>query len=227
MKTIFRTLLLLACLASLAHAQLAVTEINSNSDATDDWFEITNVGGSTVDISGWGFDDFPENVDNIVPLLGVSSIGAGESVVFVQLDEDLGTPAADQVGMFRDAWGGLSGVQIGYHNGSGLGRDDGVTIFGADQMMVVQQIYFDPSLDPPADAHAGEWAGGANIDSAIWNPNSDPSAPIFVAPVAGQYGVFAASDGGLGSPGAVVPEPSNSWMALVGGLAILGWRRNL
>lgn len=226
MKTVSRTLFLVVCLASLAHAQLAITEINSNSDATDDWFEITNVGGSAVDITGWGFDDYPEDVEKIVPLAGVSSIGAGESVVFLQLDEDLGTPAVDQIGMFRDAWGGLAGVQIGYHNGSGLGKDDGVTIFDADQMKVLQQIYFDPNLDPAADIHAGEWAGGTNIDSAIWDPSSDPSSPMFTAPVAGQFGAFAASDGGLGSPGAAVPEPSSALMALAGCFALLALRRN-
>ena len=120
-------------------------------------------------------------------------------------------------------------MQIGSHAGSGLGRDDGVSIFDASNTLVAQQIYFDPAADPEADLHAGEWAGGANIDSAIWDPTSGVENPMFTAPVLGQLGVFAATDGGLGSPGVVdiVPEPSTVSLTLLGllGCALVGRRR--
>ena len=149
----------------------------------------------------------------------MTSIAPGESVVIIQFDDESDIPLLTQVQDFRDAWGGLDGVQIGTHAGSGLGRDDGVSVFNADGALIAQQIYFDPAADPEADLHAGEWVGGANIDSAIWDPASGVESPAFIAPVAGQLGVFAASDGGLGSPG-VVPEPSSSFLALVGLLSL-------
>lgn len=211
--------------AGSAFGQIAITEINSNSDATDDWFELTNAGSEAVDITGWGYDDFPENPDNIAPIEGVTSIGAGESIVVYQFDGDSDVPLVDQSNGFRAAWGGLDGVQLGYHTGSGLGRDDGVSVFDAAGTLVAQQLYFDPAADPEADLHAGESVGGQNIDSAIWDPTSGVDSPVFIAPVAGQLGVFAASDGGLGSPGAVVPEPSTLSLLAVALLLLSVTRR--
>jgi len=211
-------------ITSAASAQIAITEFNSNSDATDDWFELTNAGMSAVDITGWGFDDFPEDVEKIAPINGVTSIASGESVIVIQFDDESDVPLLDQLAEFRAAWGGLDGVQVGSHAGSGLGRDDGVSIFDASATLVAQQIYFDPAADPEADLHAGAWVGGANIDSAIWDPASGVEDPQFVAPVAGSLGVFTASDGGLGSPG-VVPEPSSALLAIVGLLGLGMFRR--
>lgn len=211
-------------IASAASAQVAITEFNSNSDATDDWFELTNGGMSAVDITGWGFDDFPEDVERIAPISGVTSIAPGESVVIIQFDDESDVPLLDQVQGFRDAWGGLAGVQVGSHAGSGLGRDDGVSIFDASATLVAQEIYFDPSADPEADLHAGASVGATNIDSAIWDPASGLEDLEFIAPVAGSLGVFTASDGGLGSPG-VVPEPSSSLLAIVGLLGLGMFRR--
>lgn len=227
-QTLLRHLavLVFAFAASVASAQLAITEINSSSDATDDWFELTNAGADAVDVTGWGFDDYPEDTEKVVELEGVTMIAAGESAVFLQYDPDEG-PLADLLAGFREAWGGLDGVQVGFHRGSGLGRDDGVSVFNATGELALQQIYFDPAADPAPDVHAGEWVGATKIDSAIWDPNSGVASPSYIAPVLGQYGVFAASDGGLGSPGLsnAVPEPSSSALALVALLAGISFRR--
>ena len=219
----------IVCAVGMATGQVVVTEINSNSDATDDWFELTNIGAAAVDLTGWMADDYPEDIGNAGELRDDAGGGitaeAGESVIFVQYDSDLGGTFADQIALFRTAWGGLAGVKVGMYQGSGLGRDDGVSIFNSAGTLVAQEIYFDPDLDPPADLHAGQWVGATNIDSAIWDPNSGtpsittPAFNSFIAPQAGQMGVFAASDGGLGSPGAVVPEP-NSLALLVFGAAL-------
>ena len=47
------SVLLLLCFALQASAQLVVTELNSSSDATDDWFELTNIGGAAIDMTGY------------------------------------------------------------------------------------------------------------------------------------------------------------------------------
>lgn len=221
MNLITKTITLVTIFASISFAQIAITEINSSSDATDDWFELTNTGSSAVDITGWGFDDFPENLDNIALLEDITSIAAGESVVFFEFDDESGVALADQATDFRTAWGGLAGVQLGFHRGSGLGRDDGVSIFDASQALVAQEIYFDPAAAPEADLHAGESVGATDIDSAIF----DLSSGTFIAPTLGSLGVFAASDGGLGSPGVSVPEPSSISMILFGCFAFALRRR--
>ena len=221
---LFSALIVLLCVG-VGSAQIAITEINSNSDATDDWFELTNAGVDAVDITGWGYDDYPEDAERIAPIRGVTSIGPGESVVIIQFDDESDVPLVDQLSEFRTAWGGLAGVQVGSHAGSGLGRDDGVSIFDASGTLVLQQLYFDPAADPEADLHAGEWVGGANIDSAIWDPASGTDDPSFIAPVLGELGVYAASDGGLGSPGIAVPEPSAISIAFFALLGLAACRR--
>ena len=230
------TVLLLLCFAIQASAQLVVTEINSSSDATDDWFELTNIGSSAIDMTGYGFDDFPENVDNVAAILDATGAGIlvqpGESVVVLEFDTELGTTAAEQIGDFRSCWGGLDGIQIGFHTGSGLGRDDGVSIFDAASNLVAQEIYFDPSIDPPLDQHAGESVGARDIDSAIWDPTTSPSIDtpagnVFIEPILGENGVIAACDTGLGSPGAVVgvPEPSSILLIMMAVLGITAYRK--
>ncbi len=41
-----------------------------------DWFEVTNIGGAAVDITGWKMDDSSESFAAAVPLNGITSIAA-------------------------------------------------------------------------------------------------------------------------------------------------------
>lgn len=123
----------IAVVASSAHAYLRVTEAMSSSGTggTNDWFEVTNYGSSAVDVTGFKMDDNSFNFANSVLLNGITSIGAGESVIFVE-----STSSSFDVASFQTFWGGLSGVQIGFYNGSGAGvsfssNGDGVVVFNA------------------------------------------------------------------------------------------------
>ena len=49
-----------------------------------DWFELTNIGSTAVNISGWKMDDNSNSFGNAVALRGVTSIAAGQSVVFIE-----------------------------------------------------------------------------------------------------------------------------------------------
>ena len=114
--------------ASVASAQVHITEVMSSSGVTDDWIEITNYGSSAISISSWRFDDGSFTVGASQALLGVTSIGAGESVIFIE------SANGANISSFRQFWGGLGGVQVGYYSGSGLGLSsggDGAIIFGA------------------------------------------------------------------------------------------------
>lgn len=115
--------------AASASASIRITEAMSSSGTggTADWFEVTNYGSSAVDISGWRMDDSSFAFANSVLLSGITSIAAGQSVIFIE-----GT-AADVAG-FAFFWGGLSGVSVGYYSGSGVGfssAGDGVVLFNA------------------------------------------------------------------------------------------------
>lgn len=145
MKTTLPMAALAACaLVPSAHAYLRITEVMSSSGTggTSDWFELTNYGTSAVDITGFRMDDNSFSFGASVLLNGVSSIGAGESVIFFE-----STTATPDVGIFRTFWGGLSGVQVGFYNGSGAGvsfssAGDGAVMYDATGTQMTQQAVF-------------------------------------------------------------------------------------
>ncbi|MFN9961452.1 MAG: lamin tail domain-containing protein, partial [bacterium] len=94
--------------ATSASASIRITEAMSSSGTggTADWFEVTNYGSSAVDISGWRMDDSSFAFANSVLLSGITSIAAGQSVIFIE-------GASADVAGFASFWGGLSGVSVG------------------------------------------------------------------------------------------------------------------
>lgn len=230
--------------ASTASAQLLITEIHSNQSlsgaAFQDWFEVTNFGGSAVDLTGWIFDDESAN-----PAAGFRfgdlSIAAGESIVFVE------TLNPEQ---FRNWWGPLEGVQIVTYSGSGLGlgRGDAVNLFDADGELQLSLSYrapggfitsdgspsgFDPT-DPTRQPHAGQAAGAIETwISLVWDPAFGIDAPRYTFAVDGVNGAFQAEGFSatgaraldVGSPGAVIPAPGTVALLGLSGLVAFGRRR--
>ncbi len=108
-----------------------ISEVNpsgSSSAYTGDWFEVTNTGTSAVDITGWKIDDNSNSFAASVLLSGVTSIGAGQSVVFIEGN-------ATNVTAFQTAWFGNNvpnGFTIGTYSGTGVGLSssgDAVNLF--------------------------------------------------------------------------------------------------
>jgi len=217
--------------AAQATPNLKITELMSKSDATEDWFEITNFGDSAANIAGWSFDDESADVIEKTPISGVTSIAAGESVVILQLGNN-NTEAAE-IQAFRDFWGGIDGIQIGSLSeaASGMGKGDGVTIFDSSDNVALQQFYGDGEVTDPGelidDTHAGVWAGGEEWDSANFTGSGWVAGSAFE----GQFGIFASAQTNgeglseFGSPGTAVPEPGSLALLGLGGLALLGARR--
>lgn len=130
--------------AGQAHAvtSIFITEIapwsSGNSPVGADWFELTNSGTSPVNITGWRFDDNSNSFVASVALNGITNIGAGESVIFIE--------GATVNSTFRSNWFGTNppaSLQIGNYTGTGVGMStagDAVNIFdasGAHQAKVV------------------------------------------------------------------------------------------
>lgn len=103
---------------------------SGNSPYGADWFEVTNAGTSAVAVAGWKVDDSSNSAASAVALNGISSIGASESVIYVE-----GT--AQTASAFVTTWFGgnvPAGLQVGYYSGSGIGLStggDAVNIFDA------------------------------------------------------------------------------------------------
>ncbi len=115
---------------------LVVTEVapwsSGNSPVGADWFEVSNTGTRTIDITGWKVDDSSASFPAALELLGVTYIAPGESVIFIEA-----TDRAAITTLFKHNWFGVtppSGLQIGSYTGSGIGLStggDAVNLFDA------------------------------------------------------------------------------------------------
>jgi hypothetical protein len=198
MKRNLALILLSGSLIQAAHAQLLITEINSNGTGGDFW-ELTNVGTSSVDLGNYKWNDSARVTTGTALTIPVgTSIAAGESIVF----NVTGTAAA-----FRTAWGINSSVQV-VSGGASLGKDDAITLYNASNAEVLYLSYAvngfarSSGIASTGD-HAGVSAGGAATVSMVLDPGFSTSSPRYAAAVVGTSGAFAHTTAAttIGSPG--------------------------
>lgn len=207
---------------STAFADLLVTEINSNASGGD-FFEVTNFGSISIDLSNGSWDDDSFIAGTVVLPSGLS-IAPGESIIF------LADTNGSAVASFRSLWNVPASVQIiGVTNAVGLGGGDGVRLFDSANQPLATLSYaaggFTRSNGTPSvGGHAGLSGGGtAATQSLIWDPTSGTTAATarYTFANGSNYGSYAISNGAMGSPGiAAVPEPS-TYMLMGAGLSAL------
>jgi hypothetical protein len=217
-RTTILAIAMLAVGASAVQAQIRITEVapwsSGNSPLGVDWFELTNVGGAAVDVTGWRVDDGSAAFGSSLALNGITSIAAGESVIFLESASSLASE-------FKTLWfGGLAptGLQIGNYTGSGIGLStggDAVNIYtggGALQANVSFGVTGAGPSFPTLDNTVGA-TGSISTFSAV-----------------GVNGAFAAFSDSLeiGSPGLAVPEPTTALLVLgaVGCAGLARYRRD-
>ncbi|HEX7476935.1 MAG TPA: lamin tail domain-containing protein [Polyangiales bacterium] len=166
--------------------KLIVTEVapwaSGNSPYAADWFEVTNVGGAAVDMTGWRMDDNSNSFAVSVPVVGVGSVAPGQSVILI---EGTSTTAAN----FVTAWfGGVppAGFVIGSYTGSGVGlssTSDAVNLFNPSGTLITGVQF-------------GASTTGYTFD------NTAGLATVTTLSVAGVNGAFVSPDNiETGSPG--------------------------
>ena len=202
-----------AAITSIASAQVHITEVmsSSGSGGTDDWIEITNYGSSAISISGWRFDDSSFSFGSSQALNGVTTIGAGESVIFIE------SAGGANISSFRSFWGGLAGVQVGFYSGSGLGLNssgDGAIIFtgaGAE----ISRVSFGAATTGSSFFYG--WTVGGMIDPAFNGRVSSPGS------IGSQVSFTSANAlGNVASPGsamALIPAPGALSLLAIAGAA--------
>lgn len=180
-------------------ATIAITEVSpwssGNSPYAADWFELTNTGGVAVDITGWRMDDDSNAFGNSVALNGVTSIAAGESVIFLEaavLDTTKTT--------FLNTWFGNSvpaGLQVGSYSGSGVGLGT-----GGDALNI-----FDASGNRVTGVTFGTSTSGLTFDNtAALGSSTLPLPAVTTLSAVGVNGAFVAANAvETGSPGGVPP----------------------
>jgi hypothetical protein len=201
-----------------AYAQsIIISEVDPSGSANTayaaDWFELTNTGSSAVNITGWKMDDNSNLFANAVALRGVTSIAAGQSVIFIE-GTATGTTDSTIDTNFIATWFGSNipaGLTIGNYGGPGVGLSqaaDAVNIFDASGNLITRVDF-------------GVAAPGT-FDNAVGSNN----VTLTQKSVVGVNGAFASLAGGeIGSPGVVanpVPEPE-SYAMMLAGLGLLGF----
>lgn len=189
------------------NAAILITEVapwaSGNSPYATDWFELTNTGSSAVNITGWQMDD-NSNGTAKVNLTGITSIAAGESVIFT---ENAATAS------FLSTWFGSNvpvGLQIGNYSGAGVGLSttaDAVNIFNSTGVLQANVTFGLSDSFVPYQTFNN--AAGIN------------NGAISTLSQVGIDGAFVATNdiNEIGSPGTIVsaiPEASTYGMMLAG-----------
>ncbi|HVD99500.1 MAG TPA: lamin tail domain-containing protein [Cytophagaceae bacterium] len=95
-----------------------------------EFVELTNVGGTAVDMTSWSFDDNSETPGS----MGLGAFGTvqpGESVIFTEID----------AATFRSNWHLCSGIKVIGNNTQGLGNGDEINIYDASNTLVDRLTY--------------------------------------------------------------------------------------
>ena len=232
------THLILAALGSAAFlaftpakAQIIITEVDASGSAANnngfnngynqDWFELTNEGTSAVSLTGFKMDDSHDSASAAVALTGVSSIAAGQSVVFI---EDTGSTAATVDAAFEQSWFGSNvpaGLTIGNYGGGSVGLSqsgDAVNIYNSSGVLQAGVQFGTSTAGVSFDNSV------AKLDGTTGTGSADPTLSTLSA--VGTDGAFLSPEGQeIGSPGAV-PEPKSLVLgAIAAALLVLQLRR--
>jgi hypothetical protein len=191
-----------------------------------EFFELTNLGASAVDVSSWSYNDNNANdPHNWGPEIG--SIAAGESIVFTQMPKD----------EFLNYWGLPSSVRVfPYLQLSNLGNADTINIYNSftqDATTLVDSVSYSADVRGSGVSRNRPWGGDGPTVNANWVISSvGDSYQSFLAPNATGFppnypNAIDYTD--LANPGRYVnvPEPALAAVMLGAAAALtLGWRRN-
>jgi hypothetical protein len=219
MKTCLAAAVSLALLAPASQAALIITEVHSTGSSSAynaDWFELTNTGPGTVDLTGYKVDDNSNSSASAVPIRGITSITAGQTVVFAESNSS-GSNDPTITTNFINAWfGGTApaGFTLAFYAGSNVGFSstaDAVNLFDSLGTAVARLDF-------------GAATAGTTFDNSAGLNN----VTLSTLSAAGVDGAFTAPSGEIGSPGVVtlpIPEPASVALLAWGAAALVLRRR--
>ena len=194
-----------------AMADIVITEWMYKGDGGE-FFEITNIGTESVDLTGWSYDD-DSNEAGTFDLSALGTIAAGESVIVTE----------DTAEQFIKDWALDSSVKVIGGVTNNIGSSDTIYIYDADDA-VVDTLTYDKDTIKTNGASGNPTSAdalGADDDS-LW----------VLSYVGDEYGSWASALGDVGNPGvcslAAVPVPGTISLLAAGlfGLAGMSRRKN-
>lgn len=191
-KTLFYALAFAGCCGATTSADLVITESYggvSGDDGTPDWFELTNLGSTDVSTAGLYYDDESADSDDMVALTEMT-IAAGESVIFL-----IENPSSMTAGAFNEFWG-VSGVRVGYADGSGLKEGDTAWLYNeniSDWFTSLEIVDVDDAYETTqfgstlSSVLTGQFysSGSAEVGPLLGDPGS------FTIPAPGAFALMA------------------------------------
>ena len=211
-SAVLATLLMVSAAANATPPSIIISEVDASGSSktySADWFELTNTTTSAIDISGWKMDDSSNAFGTAVALRGLTSIAAGQSVVFL---EGGITSVNDSTlnANFLTTWFGANipaNITLGNYGGSGVGLStssgDGVNIFNSAGTRITGVSF-------------GASTSGKTFDNA-----AGLTGPISQLSAVGTGGAITSnSTAEIGSV-AAVPEPE-TYALLMAGLVLIG-----
>lgn len=209
-----------------AFGYIRITEVMSSSGTggTADWIEVTNYGTSAVSMVGMRMDDNSYSFAASVALLGVTSLAAGESAIFFE-----NTAPTAPIAAFQSYWSGLSGVQVGYYNGSGAGVSfgsggDAAVIFSSTGTEISLRAAFGPATTGSSFYWGYDATTGA-FDANYVGVNNAGLVSV-VGTIGTQVtGLSSGTPTNTGSLGTAIGVPAPAAIALVGVAGLVGSRR--
>ncbi len=211
MKQIIVTAFIVLCIASAAQAQMRITEWMYNgaaSGSVGEFVEFTNVGSSSINMTGWSFDDDSRN-PGTVSLSAFDTVIPGESVLLTDVSD----------ATFRSSWGLAPTVKIIGNNTTNLGREDEINLYDGSNALIDRLTYGDDTIGGP---RTNKVSGNPLSFSDLGTNNPAHWVLSSVSP-ADRYGSHTATTGDIGNPGVyvdAVPEPATIVVLLTGILMI-------
>jgi predicted extracellular nuclease len=209
MKQIIVAACIVLFIASAAQAQMRITEWMYNGTATGsvgEFVELTNVGSSAIDMTGWSFDD-DSRAAGTVSLSAFGSVAPNESVLLTDVPD----------ATFRSSWGLDTSVKIIGNNTTNLGRADEINLFDASSALADRLTYDDQTIGGP---RTNKISGNPIAFSDLGTNNP---ANWTLSYVGDSFGSHVATTNDIGNPGIYlgVPEPATI-VVLLTGMLMLG-----
>jgi hypothetical protein len=165
------------------------------SSGAGEYAEFTNLSTSTIDLTGWYYDDDHRAASTKVSLSSLGSIAPGES--FLLVDEDPAT--------FRTNWSLDASVKV-LQQTENLGNGDEINIWDASDVLQDRLSYTGDAATNPITSGTSAWVQQSQLDAGFMATNAKGTATVNatgakVSVVGDASGAWTGVDGSIGSPG--------------------------